>query len=81
MSRLIIPWLATVLFGFGVFVVGRILQVAERRERERRKSAKEREDLLAKTLAQARMQEGQNLGGVMAAAAGSQGQRSGRAVN
>jgi hypothetical protein len=87
MKQLIIPWLATFLFGCGVFVVGKMFQRAERIRREERKAALaekqaaiEREDLLVKELAQVQRKEQNPDMGIMAAASGS-GQQTGRYVH
>jgi hypothetical protein len=78
MRQLIIPWIATLLFGCVVFVVGKVLQASERRNREERKAAMERNKIIATALAQEQKQ--QEHAGIMAAA-GTQGQRIGTRVH
>jgi DNA polymerase/3'-5' exonuclease PolX len=80
MRQMIIPWLATLLFGFGVFVVGKILQASEKQKRAERRAAKERADNLAVAIAQAQELLRDEPAGIMAAAAG-QGQRSRRTIH
>jgi hypothetical protein len=77
MRQLIIPWLATFLFGLVVFAIGKVLQFGEMKKRAQRKAEIEREKILADVLAQSPKQQEHELVGIMAAAAGS-GQRSGR---
>lgn len=80
MSQLIIPWLATLLFGLVVFVVGRMFQASEKRRQKERKAAAERERILADALAKAPRRQEQELAGIMAAAR-DQGQHTGRRVH
>jgi hypothetical protein len=77
--QLVIPWLATFLLGCAVFVVGRILQTSEKRKREAVKAAKEREEFLARRLAQVHAQN-ERPEGIMAAMR-DQGQRTEKYVN
>src|SRR5260370_33898346 len=77
--QLIIPWLATLLFGLAVFVVGKVFQAREKRQRQEAKDERERAELAKLVHLDAQEQRPQ---GIMAAIGGQgQRQRSGRRVH
>lgn len=74
MKQLIIPWLATFLFGCGVFAIGKVIQSAEKRGRELKKTEIERRAILDKELEQVKRHEQKAGAGIMTAILG-QGQQ------
>ena len=72
LAHLIVPWLATFLFGCGVFVVGKSFQRAERRRRAVEKAEALQREMLARVLAQMERQEQKKSGpeGIAAAMRG-----------
>jgi hypothetical protein len=81
---MILPWLATFLFGCAVFAIGKIFQRAERLaaklKQAEKEAAIERESVLKIQAQLQRVQEEQLDQGIMAAMGGQQGQRTGRYV-
>jgi hypothetical protein len=76
MKQIIVPWLATFLFGCAVFLAGKAFQSVEKKRREERKAEIERAELAEKLMRVQEREARQGVVGIMAAVQG-QGQQTG----